>query len=109
MATKVRRSFSDEFKREAVSLLAASGRPLTQVARELGIQPSLHFKKGYRHLLGSTEIRFRFIHNQRAMFPVRIICKMLDVRASGYYAWRQRPEGARAAANRSFPGCWYDM
>src|SRR6185312_12775889 len=36
-----RRSFTDEFKREAVSLLASSGRPLTQVARELEIQPSM--------------------------------------------------------------------
>jgi transposase len=41
MATKIRRSFTDEFKQEAVSLLASSGRPLTQVARELGIQPSM--------------------------------------------------------------------
>jgi transposase len=36
-----RRSFTDEFKREAVSLLASSGRPLTHVATELGIQPSM--------------------------------------------------------------------
>jgi transposase len=36
-----RRSFTDEFKREAVSRLASSGRPLTQVATELGIQPSM--------------------------------------------------------------------
>ena len=41
MATKIWRSFTDEFKQEAVSLLASSGRPLTQVARELGIQPSM--------------------------------------------------------------------
>ena len=41
MMTKTRRAFTDEFKREAVSLLASSGRPLTQVASELGIQPSL--------------------------------------------------------------------
>jgi len=41
MATKIRRSFTDEFKRESVSLLTSSGRPLTQVARELGIQPSM--------------------------------------------------------------------
>lgn len=40
MAT-TRRSFTDEFKREAVSLLGSSGRPLTQVATELGIQPSM--------------------------------------------------------------------
>lgn len=39
--TKPRRSFTDEFKREAVALLASSGRPLIQIAEELGIQPSM--------------------------------------------------------------------
>ncbi len=39
--TKTRRTFTDEFKREAVSLLEGSGRPLEQVARELGLQPSV--------------------------------------------------------------------
>jgi transposase-like protein len=41
MATTTRRAFTDEVKREAVSLLEGSGRPLTQVAVELGIQPSM--------------------------------------------------------------------
>jgi transposase len=43
MTTKAttRRSFTDEFKREAVSLLASSGRPLIQIATEQGIQPSM--------------------------------------------------------------------
>ena len=36
-----RRQFTDEFKREAVALLASSGRPLTQIAGELGIAPSM--------------------------------------------------------------------
>jgi transposase len=31
-----RRQFTDEFKREAVALLVSSGRPLTQIAGELG-------------------------------------------------------------------------
>src|ERR1700674_3492891 len=35
-----RRQYTDEFKREAVGLLASSGRPLSQIARELGIAPS---------------------------------------------------------------------
>jgi transposase len=39
--TKPRRTFTDEFKREAVALLESSGRPLMQVAAELGIQPSM--------------------------------------------------------------------
>jgi transposase len=35
-----RRQFTDEFEREAVGLLVSSGRPLSQIARELGIAPS---------------------------------------------------------------------
>ncbi|HEV3312122.1 MAG TPA: transposase [Chloroflexota bacterium] len=34
------RQFTDEFKREAVGLLATTGRPLSQIAQELGIAPS---------------------------------------------------------------------
>jgi transposase len=33
-------SIPDEFKREAVGLLASSGRPLSQIAQELGIAAS---------------------------------------------------------------------
>ena len=36
-----RRSFTHEFKMEAVALLRDSGRPLEQIARELGVQPSV--------------------------------------------------------------------
>lgn len=41
MTNKTRRSFTDDFKREAVLLLMSSGRPLIQVAAGLGIQPSM--------------------------------------------------------------------
>ncbi len=41
MMTKSRREFTDEFKREAVVLLRDGGRPLTQVASELGLEPSV--------------------------------------------------------------------
>ena len=36
-----RRQFTDEFKLEAVGLLANSGRPLSQIAQELGIAASM--------------------------------------------------------------------
>ena len=39
--TKMRRDFTLEFKREAVTLLQPRGRPLTRIAAELGIQPSM--------------------------------------------------------------------
>jgi putative transposase len=45
-------------------------------------------------------MRFRFIDAHRETWPVRVLCETLEVSASGYYAWRARPECARAAANR---------
>src|SRR5437763_1132023 len=36
-----RRHFTDEFKQEAIALLVSSGRPLSQIASELGICPSM--------------------------------------------------------------------
>ena len=41
MGAKTRREFTNEFKREAVLLWETSGRMRTDVARELGIQPSV--------------------------------------------------------------------
>uniref|UniRef100_E6PEQ3 Transposase of ISCARN46, ORFA, IS3 family IS3 group n=1 Tax=mine drainage metagenome TaxID=410659 RepID=E6PEQ3_9ZZZZ len=38
---KERRTFSAEFKRDAVARIAASGQGLSQTARSLGIHPSL--------------------------------------------------------------------
>jgi transposase len=48
--TKPRRSFTDEFKREAIALLQSSGRPLMQIAGELGIQPSM--LRNWRNAVG---------------------------------------------------------
>ncbi len=34
---------------------------------------------------------FRFIHEHRHRWPVRVLCQALQVTTAGYYAWRQRP------------------
>lgn len=45
-------------------------------------------------------MRFRFIEDHRADYPVRIMCGALEVSPAGYYAWRSRTESPRSAANR---------
>ena len=37
MSTNTKKTYDDEFKKQAVQLLISSGRPLTQIACELGV------------------------------------------------------------------------
>ena len=41
-------------------------------------------------------MRFAFIEKQSSQFPVDLMCDVLEVSRSGYYAWRRRPPSAQA-------------
>ena len=45
-------------------------------------------------------MRYRCIHRRRSQYPVSMMCRVLRVSRSGYYAWQVRPESQRAKQNR---------
>jgi transposase InsO family protein len=45
-------------------------------------------------------MRYRFVEVEKAAYPVTLLCRLLQVGRSGYYAWRSRPESRRSHANR---------
>jgi putative transposase len=49
-------------------------------------------------------VRFTFIAEQKKAFPVSVLCRVLAVSRSGYYAWRQRPVAARVVEDEQLLG-----
>ena len=41
-------------------------------------------------------MRYEFIETHQESWPVGVLCEVLDVSRSGYYAWANRPESARS-------------
>ena len=45
-------------------------------------------------------MRFRFIQAEKALYPVALMCRVLQVSRSGFYAWVGRAPSARSRSNR---------
>ena len=45
-------------------------------------------------------MRYRFIQAEKAQYPVEVLCRVMAVARSGFYAWCHRPMNRRAQQNQ---------
>ncbi|NJR71594.1 MAG: IS3 family transposase [Synechococcales cyanobacterium CRU_2_2] len=143
MTKKPRRLFTDEQKAEAVNIVKQSGKPVSQVAKEMGLtesalrkwvkqsqidaQPRIEgeltsaeqqellmlrrelkrvkmerdFLKKAANLLRKGKLRpYELIHAEKVNFPINLMCRVLNLTRSGYYAWCKRNSSPRARENQ---------
>jgi putative transposase len=49
-------------------------------------------------------VKYAFVRAHNSTWPVRRLCRLLEVHPSGYYAWCREPDSRRALANQRLTG-----
>ncbi|QQN43103.1 IS3 family transposase (plasmid) [Raoultella sp. XY-1] len=61
-------------------------------------------KKAGGVLRKAVRLRYAFIRDNSCCWPVRLLCRVLDVHPSGFYAWLQQPHSQRHQADLRLTG-----
>jgi transposase len=74
--TKTRRQYNEEFKRETVQLIESSGKPVAQIARDLGINDNVLYRwrrqygqvaSGNGHSITELEAEVKHLRRENAI------------------------------------------
>ncbi|SUG49753.1 transposase IS3 [Salmonella enterica subsp. arizonae] len=52
----------------------------------------------------AVRLRYAFIRDNSSCWPVRLLCRVLNVHPSGFYAWLQQPHSQRHQVDRRLTG-----
>jgi len=116
-----RRRYDPDFKRNAVRLTEEPGRSVKGIADNLGISTDILYRwrsdqragkeaqrrrdgarypeKSCGNLQQSTEMKYRFMKENRSSFPVKKMCQALEVAQSGFYRLEKAPVSKRQQEN----------
>ncbi|EJP4363458.1 IS3 family transposase [Salmonella enterica] len=62
------------------------------------------FKKSRGVLRKAVRLRYAFIRDNTCCWPVRLLCRVLNVHPSGFYSWLQQPHSQRHQADLRLTG-----
>ncbi|EBX9481601.1 IS3 family transposase, partial [Salmonella enterica subsp. houtenae] len=62
------------------------------------------FKKSRGVLRKTVRLRYAFIRDNTCFWPVRLLCRVLNVHPSGFYSWLQQPHSQRHQADLRLTG-----
>ncbi|EIT4726742.1 IS3 family transposase, partial [Salmonella enterica] len=62
------------------------------------------FKKSRGVLRKAVRLRYAFIRDNTCFWPVRLLCRVLNVHPSGFYSWLQQPHSQRHQADLRLAG-----
>ncbi|EKN1247268.1 IS3 family transposase [Salmonella enterica] len=62
------------------------------------------FKKSRGVLCKAVRLRYAFIRDNTCCWPVRLLCRVLNVHPSGFYSWLQQPHSQRHQADLRLAG-----
>jgi len=93
----VRQAEVDAGRGPAGALTTEEREELSRLRREVQtLRMEREILKNDGLLRQGEQVRFAFVAVEKALYPVRLLCRCLEVSRAGFYAWQRRPISARA-------------
>src|SRR5208283_5691251 len=93
----VRQAEVDAGRGPAGALTTEEREELSRLRREVQtLRMEREILKSDGLLRQGEQVRFAFVAVEKALYPVRLLCRCLEVSRAGFYAWQRRPISARA-------------